>query len=86
MSKKFTPKPLTIEALQFDGKNFEEILKFTNGNTYWISLDDKKTEFIYVKTPYGIAQASADDWVIREIGNTFRVCKSNIFCNSYDEM
>lgn len=42
MIKKYRKKPVTIEAIQWDGENLSEIDKFTQAITKAISLTSKK--------------------------------------------
>lgn len=80
---KYTKKPVTIEAVQFDGKNFDEIAAFA-GDSY--STENVRTgpQALYILTAEGPLHASPGDWIIKGVKGEFYPCKPDIFAATYD--
>lgn len=78
--KKYTKKPVTISAFQFDGTvdNLPEPFKGTD--SYFI--DDGS---LFIKTLEGNLKASVGDYIIQGIKGEYYPCKPDIFEGSYDE-
>ena len=93
---KYIKKPVQIEAVQFDGSNYEEIISFTKGNaihTKAVGGDENgngHTQLYEKLTITTIHQGQkvdlvAGDFVIPEPdGINFYPCKPDIFKNTYD--
>lgn len=84
MVQKFRKKPVVIEAVQFTGSNFNEINEFTNGQAYWIPINDKPAEYVYIKTLEGDMQGAQNDWIIKGVKGEFYPCKPDIFESTYE--
>lgn len=82
---KYTKKPVTIEAVQWTGKNRTEILKFcTDG---YVSYENGSTEpILKIQTLEGLMTATVGDYIIKGIKNEFYPCKENIFLLTYDQV
>lgn len=85
--KKFTKKPVTIEATQWDGTEEDAIRVIAwilglKGQAY-LSLESSKA--IYIKTLKGEMSALSDYYIIRGIKGEFYPCEPAIFWASYDE-
>ena len=80
MIKKFRKKPVTIEAIQWTGKNLSEIDNFVGG-----SIANKSTILI-IHTLEGDMEASMGDYIIKGINGEFYPCKPDIFAKTYDEV
>ena len=76
----FTKKPVTIEAIQWNGKNCTEIANFA-GNSVPVILFDNP---ITVITLEGQHTASINDWIIKGVKGEFYPCKPDIFEMTYD--
>ena len=72
---RFTKKPVTVEAVQFTGGNFEEIVKFTNGAAY--PLPGGTT--MMIQTFNGTVTASRNDWIVRDVKGGFYPCRADVF-------
>ena len=76
-------KPVVIEATQFDGDNYKEILDFTNGKAHITAAPGCKIR-ILISTLEGTMEVSVKDYVIKGIDGEFYPCKPSIFERTYD--
>lgn len=74
---RFRKKPVIVEAMRWDGTNWEEISTFT-GSHGWI-----KGDWI-IKTLEGEMKASPGDWIIKGVKGEFYPCKPDIFEQTYE--
>jgi len=74
---KATKKPVTIEALQFNG-NFEEVEAFCGGDAEF-----REGELV-VATLEGSLRAAPLDYIIKGVKGEFYPCKPDIFEATYD--
>jgi hypothetical protein len=79
----FKKKPVEIDAIQWNGKNIEELTKFTDGDFYQKEVDEG-TSFATVKTLEGEHIASQQDWIIKGVHGEHYPCKPDIFEETYD--
>ena len=86
MVKTYVKKPIHIEAIQWNGKNFDEIKKFCKdamiaygGELIIPTLEDGK----FIKAKH---VATEGDYVIKGIHGEFYFCKEDIFNESYEEV
>lgn len=75
----FRSKAVTIEAIQFTGKNVEEIFAFTQGKAYPMPGGT-----IAIPTPEGTMTASPRDWIIKGLIGEFYPCKPDVFAAKYE--
>jgi hypothetical protein len=75
---KYKKKPIVIEAIQFNGNNFEECKKFI-GNNF-----DNSLNYPNIKTLEGTMEVSVNDYIIKGIQGEFYPCKPDIFNATYD--
>lgn len=80
MIEKYIKKPLIIEAVQYNGKNDEEIIKWSN------KIIIKTDNILTVKTLEGIMTVGLNDYIIKGINGEFYPCKSDIFEKSYEKV
>jgi hypothetical protein len=78
---KFRKKPVVIEAVQWNGKNIEEVKSFFGLDAEW-SYDDLMPLEIY--TLEGTMEAAVGDWIIKGIKGEFYPCKPDIFEATYE--
>ena len=76
---KYRKKPVTIEAIQWTGKNIDEIETFVNSVDVEVSKDG-----ITVHTLEGDMNASVGDYIIRGVKGEYYPCKPDIFMDTYD--
>ena len=74
---KFRKKPVIVDAVQWNGKNIDEILSFASSSTY-------RDSNIYIQTLEGEMLANQSDWIIKGVNGEFYPCKSDIFEKTYD--
>jgi len=80
--KKYRKKPVAIEAVQYNGKNIEDIEKFMNRKVErYINSDS-----IFIFTLEGTMEASVGDYVIKGVNGEFYPCKPDIFKKTYEEV
>ena len=101
-AKKFRKKPVTIEAMLFDGTYAEThaVYKWVEENTQG-SYDtnnpaggvpesgvsiDARTGFMVIATLEGEMQAKPGDWIIKGVQGEFYPCKPEIFEATYEEV
>jgi hypothetical protein len=81
MIEKYRKKPVMIEALQWDGMNYDEISKFVGSNI----LHNSKKETIEIHTLEGNMTASKGDYIIRGVDGEFYPCKPDVFKKTYEK-
>jgi hypothetical protein len=85
---KFRKKPVIIDAVLFDGENWQEILKFVGSSAWSTSSPDYHGAFdpgiVYIDTLEGRMEISKGDWVIKGVQGEFYPCKPDIFEATYD--
>lgn len=87
---KYRKKQIIIEAVQWTGKNFDEVsnfMQFFHGHKKAYEDAQEGSEQsgkYYIMTPEGVMTASKGDWIIRGINGEFYPCKPDIFEKSYD--
>lgn len=79
--KKYRKKPVVIEAIQYNGDNYNEISNFT-GNKSLLGL--KQSNEIIINTLEGNMIASVGDYIIKGIKGEFYPCKPDIFELTYE--
>ena len=82
MGSKFRKKPVTIEAVQYNGINWLDITNFINFETDIRPF----TDHLEILTLEGVMKAEPGDWIIKGIAGEFYPCKPDIFEKSYDEV
>ena len=80
----YKKKPVVIEAIQFTGKNFFEIHKFTNGNAHDYYTQPEGYTTCIINTLEGIHIATEGDYIIKGVQGEFYPCKPDIFAETYE--
>ena len=89
---KFRKKPVVIEAVQWTGKNFDEISKFTGDwHGHKLAHEDAeeaahKSGNMFISTLEGVMTASKNDWIIKGVNGEFYPIKEDIFLLTYDKV
>lgn len=83
MIKTFVKKPVQVQAIQWTGDNYEEIIDFVGSASFPYSFDDGE---IIIETLEGAVAARRGDWIIRGVNGEFYPCKPDIFEKTYEEV
>lgn len=77
----FRKKPVVIEAVQWTGKNFEEVRAFYPSAITHVNLGT-----VSVRTLEGTMNAAKGDWIIKGVKGEFYPCKPDIFEATYEQL
>jgi len=86
----YKKKPVVIEAIQWTGKNLEEIISFSGlhesvanmrGSDYERLVEQNGLKIFTLEGPL---HASVGDYIIRGVKGEFYPCKPDIFSATYD--
>jgi hypothetical protein len=80
---KYRKKPVVIEAVQWNGKNQNQILGFTNYAAGCGKIVNRKMR---IKTLEGAVYADELDWIIKGVAGEFYPCKPDIFEQTYEKV
>ena len=82
----YRKKPVVIEAIQFNGKNAEEIEQWSNNNVKSgpVSEDTLSRAYLEIETLEGTMTAQPNDYIIKGVNGEFYPCKPDIFEKTYD--
>lgn len=89
---KYRKKPVVIDAVNWDGKNFDEVSNFTkNFHGHKKAYEDAeegslKTGEYYIHTLEGVMTATKGDWIIKGVNGEFYPCKPDIFEKTYEKV
>ena len=75
---KYRKKPVIIEAIQWNGKNWSEIDNFMGR-----FFENKRTTLV-IHTLEGDMEASINDYIIKGVNGEFYPCKPDIFDKTYE--
>lgn len=83
---KFRKKPVTIEAMQYDGVNTYDVIDWIDQNspTGQDAVHDPEDGAVCIKTLEGVMSAQIGDWIIRGVQGEFYPCKPDIFEATYE--
>jgi hypothetical protein len=77
---RYRKKPVVIEAVQFTGKNFDEVMAFCPTAMWRV---DKPLSGLTIPTLEGDHLASPGDFIIKGVNGEFYPCKPDIFEKTY---
>lgn len=78
---KFRKKPVIIEAIQFNGLNYNEVMAFCHP-----LLIKTGHNYLTIPTLEGNFQACISDWIIKGIVGECYPCKNHIFEATYEKV
>lgn len=84
---KYRKKPVVIEAIQYNGKNAQDVINFAKSSGRKVSMDrdsSRKIDFLEVETLEGFMYADKGDWIIRGVKGEVYPCKPVIFEMTYE--
>ncbi len=80
---KYRKKPIVIEAIQWTGKNIDEVLRFMPK----VDIGQKhQEEELTIITLEGNMTTSKGDWIIKGVKGEFYPCKPDIFEATYEKV
>ncbi len=77
----YSKKPEVIEAIQWKGDNFKEVLEFQGKDI--VSNPDKTLTISTIEGQYTV---NINDWVIKGVKDRVYACKPDIFEQTYELM
>ena len=88
----YRKRPVVIQARQWTGDNFLEMVKFMgcetesyyNPNSNCRFYVDNETQELFIKTLEGNHKAIKGDYIIRGVKGEFYPCKEDIFLETYE--
>lgn len=80
-AQRYRKKPLSVEAMQWTGENYETLVKFAN---YLIRTDGHSNTFVYDRLHDTWVQFEGGDWIIKGIQNEFYPIKDDVFQQCYE--
>lgn len=87
MINKYIKKPVTVEALQWDGHNTEEVMEFCPSAELFdpprYGTVEPLNPRLTIRTLEGIHEARVGDYIIKGIKGEFYPCKPDIFEITY---
>ncbi len=83
MVKKYRKKPVTIEAIQWTGKNLLEIDGFVGATEHYLHPNGYT---LVIVTLEGDMDASVNDYIIKGVNGEFYPCKPDIFAKTYEKV
>jgi hypothetical protein len=89
---KYRKKPVVIEAVQWNAKNFDEVMNFMeefHGSKFNYENAEEvayKTGVLQIRTLEGVMTASNGDYIIKGISGEFYPCKPDIFEKTYEKI
>ncbi|PRR70911.1 hypothetical protein [Clostridium thermopalmarium] len=78
---KYRKKPVEVEAVQYTGKNINEIYNFVRKHLFR-DIDRN----LSIQTLEGTMKATPGDWIIKGVNGEFYPCKPDIFEKTYESV
>ena len=80
MTNQYRKKPVVIEAIQYDGDNWDDIEVWTDFRAkHW-----RSSNVMAIETLEGTMTANVGDWIIKGVAGEFYPCKPDIFEKTYE--
>lgn len=90
---KYRKKPVVIEAVQWNGRNLEEIKEFVGDSLIYEIFDvvwkvgkDASAVCMEIETLEGNHKCSIGDYIIKGVQGEFYPCKPDIFMQTYEHV
>ena len=77
---KYRKKPVVVEAIQWTGKNYDDIKQFCGQEL----IIDLLNHCVCIRTLEGNMSASDGDYIIKGVHGEFYPCKPDIFAQTYE--
>ena len=83
---KFRKKPVVIEAVQYDGRETQELVAHIGDRQATFYTEDARTPpRLEVATLEGAMRADVGDWIIKGVKGEIYPCKPDIFAATYEK-
>lgn len=83
--RKYRKRPVVVEAMQYDGANDFEIIRWAERHGGSMHVDNDGAWHLSVPTLEGTMRAYAGDWIVRGVVGEFYPVKPSIFEATYEE-
>lgn len=80
--KRYRKRPVVVEAMRYDGENYEDIRQFALGNVRKYS----RKATLVVCTIEGAVGVDPPVWIVKGVKGEFYPCKPDIFEATYEEV
>ena len=77
--KKYRKLPVTVEAVQYTGRNQNEIFEFVGQE-----LARNALGYLWIPTMEGHVKASPTDYIIKGVKGEFYPCNAEVFAETYE--
>lgn len=84
MVEQFVKKPIVVEAVQWTGRNEDEVMKFVGSHCFLI--DKVNTKELIINTLEGDHHASVNDWIVKGVKGEFYPVKPDIMEQTYSRV
>jgi hypothetical protein len=87
MIERYTKKPVSIEATQWDGTiaDGRRIIDWIDDHGHVVRWTNHTPQLLRIETLEGNMDARPGDWIIRGVAGEFYPCKPEIFAQTYDK-
>lgn len=86
MVKKYRLRNNIIEAILYDGTNYDEVAAFCRGNAYRPFYIDKGVRLFTLNTRFGETHVKPNQYVLRIGYRLFIAIDASIFLDRYEEI
>lgn len=76
----YRKRPVVIEAIQWTGKNYEQLRHFIGDKL----VEGSRDQSFLIRTLEGDMKASLGDFIIKGVSGEFYPCKEEIFIKTYE--
>jgi hypothetical protein len=82
---RYRKRPIEVEAMQYDGTNFNALWDFTGRSAHIKEIIGPHAPLaLAVYTLEGVMKADVGDWIIKGIQGEYYPCKPDIFEQTYE--
>lgn len=86
MIKKYQLKDSTVEAVLYDGTNYDEIARFTRGKAKRPFFAEKGVRCFTLDTQFGECRVYPNNYIVHIRGRLYMSVAPDIFIAHYDEI
>ena len=86
MKKKYQLKDSTVEAVFYDGSNYDEIVHFTEGKASRPFFAERGVRCSTLDTQFGDCRVYPNNYIVHIRGRLYMSVAPDIFISRYDEV